>query len=125
LNIDAGGYTVAIIRGRSKMAERTPAELAAISATLDVIYRHASTIAAMPKGQREAHFKTVRESLEEAVEPLDLPSEHTTEWIDLMMKTMRAMVLEIEIGPRTPSTLCRLRPRSASSRPRTGSCDTR
>jgi hypothetical protein len=82
------------------MAERTPEGQAALSATMDVIYRHATTIAALPKSQHEAHFKTVRESLEEAVETLDLPSEHTTEWIDLMMKTMRAMVLEIEIGGR-------------------------
>jgi hypothetical protein len=65
---------------------------------MDVMYRHVTTIAALPKGQHEVHLNAVRERLEESAETLELPSE--TGWIDLMIKTMRAMITEIDTASR-------------------------
>jgi hypothetical protein len=76
----------------------TGARDAELSATMVVMYRHATTIAALPMAQREARFNAVNVRLGQIVKKLDLPSAPTAEWIDLMMKIMRAMVSEIETG---------------------------
>ena len=80
------------------MTKRTAEEQAKLIATIELLYRHAQTIAAMPKHRHEEQFHVLRESLEEAGETLDLPTELTGGWISLLMKMIRTMVDDIEAG---------------------------
>ena len=84
------------------MTAQSPETQAAYAAVTDMVQRQALRIAALPKEEREEHFESVRQSLEEAAVATypDNPNERA-ELIDLMMKTIRALVLEIDAGSRS------------------------
>ena len=80
------------------MAEPTNKKAEPLKALEGMVRRQAMRIIEIPKMERERHYQIMRESLAEALGVYEVPPDEALELVDLLVRMIEALVLEMEAG---------------------------
>ncbi|MFL5028620.1 MAG: hypothetical protein ACJ8E1_02010 [Xanthobacteraceae bacterium] len=80
------------------MAEPTNKKAEPLKALEGMVRRQAMRIIEIPKMEREQHYQIMRESLAEALDVYKVPPDEALELVDLLVRMIEALALEMEAG---------------------------